>query len=46
MFTGVRMQLVKANVTNYRSVEDSEEFTVEPDATCLVGKRISTSRHG
>lgn len=35
------MQLVKAHVTNYRSAEDSEEFTVEPGTTCLVGKNES-----
>jgi len=35
------MRLVKAHVTYYRSVEDSEEFTVEPDVTCLVGKNES-----
>src|SRR5687767_10471009 len=31
------MKLVNAKVTYYRSVEDSEEFTVEPEVTCLVG---------
>jgi len=35
------MLLVNARVTYYRSVEDSEEFTVEPDVTCLVGKNES-----
>ena len=35
------MQLVSAHVTYYRSVEDSEEFEVEPDVTCLVGKNES-----
>ena len=35
------MQLVKARVTYYRSAEDSEEFAVEPDVTCLVGKNES-----
>jgi len=35
------MQLVRAHVTYYRSVEDSEEFEVEPDVTCLVGKNES-----
>jgi len=35
------MLLVKAHVTYYRSVEDSEEFEVEPDVTCLVGKNES-----
>lgn len=29
------------HVTYYRSVEDSEEFTIEPDVTCLVGKNES-----
>jgi hypothetical protein len=31
------MRLVKAQVTNYRSIEDSEEFRVD-DTLCLVGK--------
>jgi hypothetical protein len=31
------MKLVKAQVTNYRSVEDSGEFIVD-DLVCLVGK--------
>jgi predicted ATP-dependent endonuclease of OLD family len=35
------MHLIKAHVTYYRSAEDSEEFTVEPDVTCLVGKNES-----
>lgn len=35
------MQLQSAHVTLYRSVEDSDEFTVEPDVTCLVGKNES-----
>lgn len=35
------MKLVNAKVTYYRSVEDSDEFTVEPDVTCLVGKNES-----
>jgi hypothetical protein len=35
------MHLVRAHVTYYRSAEDSEEFTVEPDVTCLVGKNES-----
>ena len=35
------MQLVRAHVTYYRSVEDSGEFEVEPDVTCLVGKNES-----
>lgn len=30
------MRLLKARITNYRSVEDSEEFSV--DTLCLVGK--------
>ena len=32
------MQLIGAHITNYRSVEDSEKFTIEADVTCLVGK--------
>ncbi len=31
------MKLVKAHVTDYRSVRDSEEFEVEPAKTILVG---------
>lgn len=31
------MKLIKARVTNFRSVEDSEEFEIG-DMTCLVGK--------
>jgi len=31
------MRLEKVHVTHFRSVDDSEEFTVEP-VTCLVGK--------
>jgi hypothetical protein len=31
------MRLLKARITNYRSVEDSEEFSVD-DTLCLVGK--------
>ncbi|GAB3133938.1 ATP-dependent nuclease [Microbispora hainanensis] len=35
------MQLIGAHITNYRSVEDSGRFTIEPDVTCLVGKNES-----
>jgi hypothetical protein len=35
------VRLIDAHVTNYRSVEDSGAFTVEPDVTCLVGKNES-----
>lgn len=35
------MRLIKARVVNYRSVEDSDEFMIEPDVTCLVGKNES-----
>ncbi len=35
------MKLVNAQVTYYRSVEDSEEFAVDPEITCLVGKNES-----
>jgi hypothetical protein len=35
------VRLTDAHVTNYRSVEDSGAFTVEPDVTCLVGKNES-----
>lgn len=32
------MRLVNAHVTNYRSIEDSQEFEIDPEVTCLVGK--------
>ncbi|MGV9654475.1 AAA family ATPase [Streptomyces sp. NPDC003554] len=35
------MQLIKARITDYRSVEDSDIFDVEADVTCLVGKNES-----
>ncbi|MFJ4206177.1 hypothetical protein ACIP2Y_42060 [Streptomyces sviceus] len=35
------MQLIKAQVTDYRSVEVSDIFEVEEDVTCLVGKNES-----
>lgn len=35
------MKLVRAHVMRYRSVEDSDEFTVGPGITCLVGKNES-----
>jgi AAA ATPase domain/AAA domain, putative AbiEii toxin, Type IV TA system len=35
------VQLISAHVTNYRSVEDSDEFEVDPEVTCLVGKNES-----
>jgi len=35
------LKLVRARITHYRSAEDSEEFAVEPDVTCLVGKNES-----
>lgn len=34
------MKLLRAKVTNFRSVEDSNEFTIS-DLTCLVGKNES-----
>ena len=34
------MKLVKAKVTNFRSVEDSNEFNIS-NLTCLVGKNES-----
>lgn len=33
-----RLKLVEARVTNFRSVEDSEAFSIDPEITCLVGK--------
>ncbi len=35
------VQLIKARVTDYRSVEDSDSFDIEKDVTCLVGKNES-----
>lgn len=35
------MKLINAHVVNYRSVEDSGVFDVEPDVTCLIGKNES-----
>ncbi|MFF9501892.1 ATP-dependent endonuclease [Streptomyces sp. NPDC014656] len=35
------MHLIKAHITNYRSVEDSDIFDIEEDVTCLVGKNES-----
>jgi hypothetical protein len=35
------VRLIAAHITNYRSVEDSETFTIEPTVTCLVGKNES-----
>ncbi|MEU1813484.1 AAA family ATPase [Micromonospora aurantiaca (nom. illeg.)] len=35
------MKLISAHVTYYRSVADSEEFRIEQDVTCLVGKNES-----
>jgi predicted ATPase len=35
------VQLIRARITDYRSVEDSDIFDVEKDVTCLVGKNES-----
>ncbi|MEU8308955.1 AAA family ATPase [Actinomadura sp. NPDC048955] len=35
------MQLLRAHITNYRPTEDSEEFEIDPEVTCLVGKNES-----
>jgi ABC-type lipoprotein export system ATPase subunit len=35
------VQLVRAHISNYRSAEDSGEFGIERDVTCLVGKNES-----
>lgn len=35
------MHLIKARITDYRSVEDSAIFDVEEDVTCFVGKNES-----
>jgi predicted ATP-dependent endonuclease of OLD family len=36
-----KVQLIRACITDYRSVEDSGIFDVEKDVTCLVGKNES-----
>lgn len=35
------MKLTSVHVTHYRSAEDSGEFKIHPDVTCLVGKNES-----
>ncbi|MGW5063004.1 AAA family ATPase [Streptomyces sp. NPDC004096] len=35
------MKLINAQITKYRSVEDSQLFDIEPDVTALVGKNES-----
>lgn len=35
------MKLTGARITKYRSVEDSQQFSIEPDVTALVGKNES-----
>jgi len=35
------VQLLRAHIRNYRSVEDSGEFAIKPGVTCLVGKNES-----
>jgi AAA ATPase domain len=35
------VQLLHAHIRNYRSVEDSGDFAIEPGVTCLVGKNES-----
>jgi AAA ATPase domain len=35
------MKLMRAQVQNYRSIEDSKEFPIDDSATCLVGKNES-----
>lgn len=35
------MKLVRAQVQNFRSVEDSDVFTIDGEITCLVGKNES-----
>lgn len=35
------MKLTDVHITNYRPVEDSDQFGIEPDVTCLVGKNES-----
>src|SRR5699024_2243554 len=35
------MELSNAQILRYRSINDSTNFVVEPDVTCLVGKNES-----
>lgn len=35
------VRLAKAQIQNYRSIENSTEFTIDPSVTCLVGKNES-----
>lgn len=35
------MKLTKAQIRRYRSIEELDEFRIEPDVTCLVGKNES-----
>ena len=37
------MRLHKVRVTNFRSVDDSEEFEIDP-VTCLVGKNEAAKK--
>ena len=38
--------LVRARITNYRSIEDSGKFAIESDVTALVGKNESGKTAG
>ncbi|WP_436763147.1 ATP-dependent nuclease [Streptosporangium sp. V21-05] len=40
------MQLIRAHITHYRSIEDSGQFDVEKAVTCLVGKNESGKTTG
>lgn len=35
------MKLIRVQVENFRSVENSEEFSIDDNITCLVGKNES-----
>lgn len=35
------MQLLKTHITLFKSIDDSNEFTIEPDVTALVGQNES-----
>jgi predicted ATP-dependent endonuclease of OLD family len=35
------MELIRAQVQNFRNIDDSDEFRLEEDITCLVGKNES-----
>ena len=38
IYKGACMQLTNCHVTNYKNIDDSTAFSVDPKVTCLVGK--------